>query len=186
MTNKPQYRQEWIFELLKLEGLTHAVTFGKYLVEFGKTEMTFNKDWKVANERYKLYQSDVNKAKKEVSIAYEVETLKQGLKSKFERTLNLQNQIDYLQKTLNDNLTTDVIVVSGKVQNVNRKLSIQEKALIIREIKGLSALIGTNEGDSAPTKSQVEVTEKPIDLSKMPLEDLKTMQEILKKQNDNT
>ena len=162
LTNKPQYRQEWIFELLKLEGLSYGEIFSKFSVKFSKTERTFNEDWKVANERYKLYQSDVNKAKKEVSIAYEVETLKKGLKSKFERTLNLQNQIDYLQKTLDENLTTDVIVVSGNVQDVNRKLSIQEKALIIREIKGLSALIGTNQGDPAPKEIKILEPIEPI------------------------
>ena len=162
MTNKPQYRQEWIFELLKLEGLSYGEIFSKFSVKFSKTERTFNEDWKVANERYKLYQFDVNKAKKEVSIAYEVETLKQGLKSKFERTLNLQNQIEYLQKTRDENITTDVIVVSGKVQNVNRKLSIQEKVLIIREIKGLSALIGTNQGDPAPKEIKILEPIEPI------------------------
>ena len=162
MTNKPQYRQEWIFELLKLEGLSYGEIFSKFSVKFSKTERTFNEDWKVANERYKSYQFDVNKAKKEVSIAYEVETLKQGLKSKFERTLNLQNQIDYLQKTLDENLTTDVIVVSGNIQDVNRKLSIQEKALIIREIKGLSALIGTNQGDPAPKEIKILEPIEPI------------------------
>ena len=179
---KPEQRQEWIFELLKLEAIDYTKTFGKYAEAFGKSEKTFDSDWLKAKERFKSYRSDVNKAKNDASIKLEIQTLKQGLKSKFERTLNLQNQIDHLQNRLDKNLEYDYIVVDKKIQKVERSLTVSETAVLIREIKGLSALIGTNEGDSAPTKSEVSVTEKPIDLSKMPLDDLKTMQDILKKQ----
>ena len=162
MTNKPQYRQEWIFELLKLEGLSYGEIFSKFSVKFSKTERTFNEDWKVANERYKSYQSDVNKAKNDASISYEVKSLKQGLKSKFERTLNLQNQIDHLQNRLDKNLEYDYIVVDKKIQKVERSLTVSETAVLIREIKGLSALIGTNQGDPAPKEIKILEPIEPI------------------------
>jgi hypothetical protein len=65
-----------------------------YGQKWAKGKTTFDKDWNIANERYIEYQNKANKAKEEASIAKEVEAVKMGLKTKNERLLIYQSQVD--------------------------------------------------------------------------------------------
>lgn len=87
--------------------------------------------------------------------------LKQGLKSKTERILNLQRQIDDIQSDLDRNQTFEYLVVQGTVQKVSRELMPTEKANLRRSIKYIQSEISKIEGDYAPKKI-MDVTEDEV------------------------
>lgn len=140
MTNNPKNRQQWIFDLLKVEQLTFGECFSKYYAMFSKSEVTFSKDWNKANGDYIEYQNKVNKAKEDISIAIEVEAHKSGLKSKFDRMLDLTTLLvtGVYEESVLDFKT-------GKVIRYHRKLNAME-------IRGLHAELSKMAGEYAPTK----------------------------------
>lgn len=158
---QPEQRQEWIFELLKLEGLTYSVVFGQYSEKYGLSEKTFDKDWLKANGRFKIYQLSVNKAKDEVSIQSEITTLKMGLKSKQERLLEYQNEINSLQKRIDKNEDYKYLIANGVIQKVVCEIDLKTVAILHRAIKDLRSEISKIEGDYAP-KEIITNDIKPI------------------------
>jgi hypothetical protein len=144
--NNPKSRQEWIYETLTLEGLGFSEMFSKYSEKFSKSEVTFNKDWCVANERYIEYQNKANKAKEEASIAKEVEAVKQGLKTKNERLLIYQSQVDNMLLELETKQCYDD---EGNMRAMTqRELNDTRKTLQV-----IQSEISKIEGDYAPTKT---------------------------------
>ena len=193
MSNKPQYRQEWIFELLKLEGLGYTQMLRRYTVKFRNSkntelsEETFKKDWKNAKESELDYYTKLNIKKESISINSEIKALKLGLDTKIETILYYQNACRIMDDQLNGKLEF-TFKLGNSIKNSHNNgvfmLPIENQLDIRTKIDNYKSIIIKLQGFNAPTKSEVAITEKPIDLSRMPLEDLKTMQEILKKQND--
>jgi len=162
MTNNPKNRQKWIFDLLKVEGLTYGECFSKYFVEFSKSEVTFNKDWLKVSALASAYQERVNKAKEDVIIGHEIKALKNGLKTKNQRLLFYQNQIDLMEKQLTGDIKTYFIVNNKPVINPNSKgeyiLPLEKQNEIRKQIKDYQTEISKIEGDYAATKSEVKDT----------------------------
>jgi hypothetical protein len=157
MTNNPKNRQKWIFDLLKVEGLGYGECFSKYSVKFSRTERTFNKDWKKASTLISEYQKIVSKAKDDVSIANEIEVLKSGLKTKNQRLLFYQNQIDIMEKQLTGETKIYFIINNKPVVNPNSKgeyiLPLEKQNEIRKQIKDYQTEISKIEGDYAATKN---------------------------------
>lgn len=83
--NNPKVRQQWIYDLLKGKpNIRYSDCFGKYSVKFGKTERTFDKDWKKATQLIKEYHQKANKAKEEESIRIEKQAVRRDILSKLE------------------------------------------------------------------------------------------------------
>ena len=99
-----------------------------------------------------------NKTANDTIISETQNAVKLGLKSKIERTLNLQKQLDDLQIRLDRNAEEDIVVVQGKIQKVKRPLTVSETTNLVKTIKELTALIGVNEGDAATTKTEINGT----------------------------
>lgn len=80
---RPKERQEWIFQILTTSpNMSYSVMFGKYSDAFGFSDKTFDKDWIKANDRLRVYQDEVNKAKLKASIKEEVKSLKKDILEK--------------------------------------------------------------------------------------------------------
>lgn len=148
MTNKPINRQQWIFDLLQVENSTFGEMFGKYVEMFGSiSEVTFTKDWKKSNQKYKDYQLKLNNAKDKVIIANEISTLKNGLKSKTERLLTLQNRLNKLEQILDDGMTQQLLVIKELPYEQDRKLTVTEIVNLSKAVKELQSEISKIEGD---------------------------------------
>ena len=157
MANSPKERQQWIQDELRLNPvLSFKDCFSKYLVRFSKTEVTFSKDWKTAQTTHKDYQTKLNNAKDEVSIGMELESLKSGLKSKLDRLMFYQNQIDEMQKQLTGASRFMFIVGNKPVASHNSKgdfiLPLEKQNDIRKAIKEYQTEISKIEGDYAITK----------------------------------
>lgn len=149
--SNPATRQQWILDELKFNPMLSFVEcFSKYFEKFSKSEVTFSKDWKVSSETHKDYQIKANKAKEEASIQIEVESLKNGIKTKSERVLILQNEVDASLEELNDPEAT---------------LNVFQKVSLRKVIKELQSEISKIQGDYAPEKKEHEI--KSINLSRI-------------------
>lgn len=162
MTNTPKYRQEWIFEeLKKCPLLSFGECFRKYSVKFSKSEKTFVSDWKQAQAEIQAYQNKVQKQKERESIKQEVKAVKKGVKTKIERVLLLQKQIEDLLGKLERNTHTQEVFKEGKVLKYERGLTPQEITAYNRTIKELQAEISKMEGDYAVEKISMQI-EQPL------------------------
>jgi sulfate adenylyltransferase subunit 1 (EFTu-like GTPase family) len=140
--NNPATRQEWILEqLTERPTLSYRECFGKYSVNFGKTERTFDRDWNNATERHTERQQAINAAKEVAIIKEEVKAAKNGLKSKHERLMILQDQVDATLVDLQDEL-----------------LEYRDKVALRKVLRELQAEVSKIEGDYAPAKTEVSTT----------------------------
>jgi hypothetical protein len=89
-----------------------------------------------------------------------IEAAKNGLKSKTERVLYLQKQIEDIQHDLDLNQGKAIyLVVNGVVQKVQPDLCSTDKAFMRKTIKDIQSEISKIEGDYAPKK--IEDVSKP-------------------------
>jgi len=141
--NNPKDRQQWIYDaLVQAPNTNYVEMFAKYTLEFAKSSKTFDKDWLKANESLKQYQYEVNKAKLKVSITEEVKALKIGIKSKMDRLMILQTEVE------------------NSLIDLESASTISEKVMLRKTIKELQSEISKIEGDYAATKTE-DVTKKP-------------------------
>lgn len=105
--------------------------------------------------------------------------VKNGLKSKTDRVLTLQRQIDSIQKELEDNIDPGYIVIGGKPQKINKEIAMRDRALMRKVLRELQAEVSKLEGDYPALRHEhtgkdggaikTEVTRKSnIDLNKLP------------------
>jgi len=181
--NNPKTRQEWIHEeLTKEPNTSYSEMFSKYSVEFSKSEKTFSKDWNAAKQRHQDYQRKLQKEKEALTIQEDLKPLKNGLKTKNDRLLLLQKQIDQTEKELDTGVFTEMKREGKKVLKYDRPLTPYEKAMMRRTIKHLQSEISKIEGDYAPIKQDhttngESLNQSNVDLSKVDLETLKKLRD---------
>lgn len=165
MTNSPKNRQQWILEELKKSPLlSFGECFTKYSLIFTKTKRTFVTDWKKAKSELETYQKKANEAKERVSIELEKEAVKQGLKTKFDRLMILQNQVEDILKRLEKGTHPQETFKEGKVLKFERELTPNEITAYNRTIKELQAEISKIEGDYTAQKMELSGKDLFMDL----------------------
>lgn len=140
--------------------MSHGAGFGIYAEKFGMSDRTFDKDWKAAGEDFQAYQREANAAKRAASITEEVIAVQNGLKSKFDRVMILQNEIDKCLAELESDQTEDRAISFGEVITFARRLKPSERVALRKTIKELQSEISKIEGDYAP--EQMDITSKTI------------------------
>ena len=119
-------------------------------------ETTFYNHFKEAKA---MYQSELQRQQKAIEEVREQEVKKvaqKGLKSKFERDLELQNDIEYYQDVLSGKIKTTFIL--GQKVSATESLPIQIVLLIQKTINDLRIELSKRLGEYATT--QVELTNK--------------------------
>ena len=170
MTNNPKYRQQCILDLLKSDNtLSYTDCFTKYSLIFTKSKRTFAKDWKIANTSVKDYRIKTNNAKEKASIKIEVEAVKKGLKSKFERLMFYQDQIEVMEDQLTGQLEFYFLVGNKPLTshpNGKFKLPIEKQNDIRKQIKEYQTEISRIEGDyEKDNKQKTAPTMQVVDMS---------------------
>jgi|LakMenEpi03Aug12_release.lakeMendotaPanAssembly.Ray.scaffolds.fasta_scaffold544502_1 hypothetical protein len=143
------------------------------LFESGNTDNTniyeqIRTKYKLAKERHvKMYHSTLlewqetkNKATSIQIQANASDSLKSGLKSKIDRLLELQDQQQKLQDELHNNITVTTAFHNAELITAFRELSPLERTKIHQVIKEIRSEISKIEGDYAPTKQDVNLTDK--------------------------
>lgn len=122
-------------------------------------------DFKIMKQRafnlhdkyYIEWQNLNNKATDEQTIESAKDSLKSGIKSKDERVLNLQRQIDDMQADL-DNGMVSMIIGKRDPKVIEIDIPPTDKAYIRGMIRTCQAEISKIQGDYAPTKVDTTIT----------------------------
>lgn len=179
--NNPKTRQQWIYEVLKKEPtISYTDCYAKYSPVFAKTRKTFDGDWNKANVRFVAYQKKANAAKEVASIEREKDAVKQGLKSKLERVMFLQNEVEVMEKQLRGELTYTWNNY-GKIMNSHSGgkfvLPIQTQNELRKLIQSYNSEISKIEGDYAPSKV-AQTDNKGNDIKRYDLSGVLTFEQI--------
>jgi len=155
MANTPKERQEWIYnELVKNPLLLYKEIFPIYTVKFAVSRVTFDKDWKKSRDLIGKYQAKVNAAKTKASIALEVKAVKEGLRSKMDRLLLLQELVDECLLNLTTGNCNDFYIFEGKQKEFTRKMTQREINDTRKTLQTLQSEISKIEGDYASIKNE--------------------------------
>ncbi len=134
MSNKEAYI-DFIIEQLNLGNVQYKDVVSLFCDKFRLTERTFDKWWKIANQKHSEQRQAIEKAKMEQSIKTEVEAVRSQIKSKEEILLKLGEIIDQKAKRVEG-----VIVMPT-----------------YSDVKGAIDLYNKMQGYYAPTKSENKI-----------------------------
>lgn len=135
---------------------------GKVMAMVGKKwqlpQRTFDRYWKKAQEKHSERKEKIRKAVEVVEVSQAIESASNGLKSKYDRLMNLQRQADDIQRMLDSNITPDIVKSPKQLEymEIERKLTYVERATLMKSLRDLQSEISKIEGDYAPTQSKVE------------------------------
>jgi hypothetical protein len=139
-----------------IKGIEQGKERGNLLATIGKkwqlSQRTFDRHWKTANDTQKERQQKASKAVDKVYIETKVEAAKTGLKSKLEKQLHIQKEIDGIQSDIDRGILEDYVILGGKLQTVKKIMNAETKAYLRKTMKDLYAELNKMEGDYAPTK----------------------------------
>jgi hypothetical protein len=160
--NTPPARQQWIYETLIQEPLLgYEECWPKYALIYPVSKSTFKTDWKKAKQQHTDYQQRENEAKDKAAIDQAVTAVKQGLKTKKDRLLSLQEIAD----GLNTILTTGKVEDGGDNEDGTpkmRKIDVYERVALSKAYKDVQAEISKIEGDYAPKKMDLDPKGKGV------------------------
>jgi hypothetical protein len=148
-----------------LEKLNSGIVDAKSIVsefcsKFQKTERTFWTKWKLAQNEYQIQVKERQNIVSEATTKETINNHSNGLKTKSERLMNLQKQIDNLEAELKNNKMHVHAFSMGEMVIGTREMNSLEKAKIADTIKGLQSEISKIEGDYAPTKQDVKLDDQ--------------------------
>jgi hypothetical protein len=129
-----------------------------FYTKFNLSKPTFAKYWKKANELHNNFIQKRETKLNEATIQGEVLTLSNGLKSKSERLINLQNQVNEINGMLESGISPDTIIDTKTLTavDIERKITYIERSQLMKALRDLQSEISKIEGDYAPTKQQNE------------------------------
>lgn len=133
----------------------------EFCSKFQKTERTFWNQWKEAKTKWETLQLTKEKDKADAIHQKDLDALKQGLKSKEERQLSLQNRIDEIEKILQSGTTPDAIIDAKSLTSldIERKLTAIERANLMKVHRELIAELNKMDGSYAPAETKTTITD---------------------------
>jgi hypothetical protein len=147
---------DFILTELRKGNVQWSNNIGLFMGKYGVTEETFRKYWNIANETFKVEQDDIIKTKAIEYKSNEIEAFKTQIRSKTERLISYQVQIEHIEKELVTGKTKELISFKdGKAQMVDRDLTVFEKNSLRKTLKELQAEISKIEGDYAPKQFEM-------------------------------
>ena len=113
-------------------------------------------------EMYNLCYSEWSKIKEQatsdVTIQAATEAAKIGIKTKLEKQVHLQSQIDSIQADLDRGVLEKYAVIEGRWVMEPQIMNAETKAVLRKTIKELYAELNKMDGDYAPVKSNVVIS----------------------------
>lgn len=141
--------EEIVIDLQK--GVDKKDILSRLVVLCQKDKRTIERYYNIAYESYCKTQEKANKAAEQEYISETVKAVKNGLKTKSERLMILQNQVDACLSELDE------------LNEIEKTGVIYEKVALRQTIKQLQAEISKIEGDYAPKKQEVKIDNSGVD-----------------------
>lgn len=137
----------------------------------GKTEKLvekFGKKWNLKKTAINNYIKEAkpiakklsdlaNKAATDTFIEETKEAVKNGIRTKNERIIILQREVDKIILELEANVTVDYVFIRGKYTRKEKEISVTDRAYLRKTLKDLQSEISKIEGDYAPEQSKGEM-----------------------------
>ncbi len=130
----------------------------KYGKRWNVKKTSINNYIKLAKPIAKTLQSKADNAASEVMVAEIKEATLKGLKTKHERLMILQNEVDRCFSELYDDAVDNFADFGGGRKNVKKQLTVIEKVKLRQVIYQLQSEISKIEGDYAPVKNESKLT----------------------------
>lgn len=143
---------ELIFDYIR-NGMSYSDTLNEVRRKWTFPESTFKRYWGVAKERYNNDRKKINKEKFRISNEREKKALEKGLKTRFDRLFELQNDAERLQQILEKGITKDTLVSHGSPKTYERPLTEIEKEKLLARKQSILKQIQDMEADALPVKS---------------------------------
>ena len=102
------------------QGKGRGDIIAKYCKKFQKSARTVDTYWKIANQQQADRQEAIKKELELVDTAAAVDARKSGLKSKLEKQLSIQFQIEAIEKELEQGYWDDIKIVRSKEKTVKK------------------------------------------------------------------
>lgn len=163
--NNPKHRVQWIIEYLQENPTASFVQcFSKHAEIFGMTQRTFTHDWNKAVPVFQAMEAEKNEAIRQAAIESGVKAFESGLKSKEERMIILQDQIDRILEEISSGQVSEHKKFRDKEgnligENIVRAMTPGELASTRNSLAKLSELLSRMAGDFAPIKVEVDSTD---------------------------
>lgn len=162
MTKKETYIAYIIKHLINGE-VGHDKVFTYFHRKFSLTRPTFDKYWKLANERYGAAILRANSEMEESIIKSAKDACDAGLMTKLERQLIIQNRIDYILEMLKTGyLIKEEIIVKGKKGVVQRTLTLPERLKLDAQLVTHLTYLSKTEADFREVVKNIHIVEREI------------------------
>lgn len=156
-------RRIWLFNYIATNAhASYKQIEQDFKEKFSVSRTTFTNCYAEVRELLQKTAEKVNESIVELGVENSLKAVKQGLHTKLERLLTLQEQIDQSVAELKENKAFEVSWQNGVKKQTERPLTVQEKATLRRVIKELQAEISKIEGDYTIEKKEIEF--KPIQI----------------------
>lgn len=133
-------------------GKERAEILAKFAKKWKVSPTSIDRYLKSAKEIAIKLSSKADKAAEDAMISQTVEAAKLGLKSKHERVMILQREVDTCLDELYGTGANNFGEFWGKRTNIKKKLTVMEKVKLRQVINSIQAEISKIQGDYAPTK----------------------------------
>ena len=157
MTVKAEKFVKDIQNLLNKGVIERGKIFAKICEKSQINKRTFDTYLAIARQRNTELTKKVETTLANTYIATEAEALKNGLKSKFQRVMEKQTDVDRLRKLAKDGMVDDVYFTrEGKPKDFKRKMTATEIAQVLKHASAIEAEISKIMDDYPVQKHQVQ------------------------------
>jgi len=157
MTVKAEKHVKDIQSLLNKGVIERGKIFAKICEKSQINKRTFDTYLAIARQRNKELAQKAETTIANTYIATETEALKNGLKSKFQRVMEKQADVDRLRKLAKDGMVDDVYFTrEGKPKDFKRKMTATEIAQVLKHASAIEAEISKIMDDYPVQKHQVQ------------------------------
>lgn len=164
--NKENIITEMLVELKT--GITYSECFALISRKWTLGETTFKRYWKDANLLHKKVQLQIQHEANHSEVLQKAKDVENGLKTKSERVMQLQNEADRITSLLASGTVLDCYYspATKEVDEYERKLTPSEVSNFQKTLVAINTQIGKVQGDDAPIKTQEEGMIKVLNVNK--------------------
>lgn len=130
---------------------------GDMLSKFKMSDTSVYNHLKEARDIHSERENKRRKALEEVEMAEEKKARQKGLKTRFDRLFELQNDYDAINRTIEKGITKDTLIQNGHPKTFERPLTESEKERLYGRKQSLIKQIQDMEADALPVTTNTNV-----------------------------
>lgn len=142
----------YMFDMMST-GATYSDILAHVSAKWHYPKRTFDNHWSFVKDKFQNERKNINEKKLKMSADMEIKAHDKGLKTRFDRLFELQNDAEKIQEVLDIGTTKDTTVKDGLPNSFERPLTEMEKEKLIARKQSILKQIQDMEADALPVKS---------------------------------